>query len=326
MSRGSSHSVAVLVSDESNPFELSVALEIFGLRRPELGFQPYEVMLCAAKRRVPMRDGVFTMDVAGTLDDLLAADTVIVPNRPDPLAGHPGRVLEAVASASAAGIRMISFCTGAFTLASAGVLEGRRATTHWRWTDEFRSRFPAVELVPNVLYVDDGGVMTAAGSAAALDLCLHVVASDFGADVAHSVSQRLVFPMHRSGGQQQYAADRSCPPADRRLHDTLEWARGRLAERLEVVDLAARSAMSVSTFHRRFAAATGVSPLQWLVRERTMVARRLLETTDLPVERVASESGLGSAANLRTHLRRHVGMSPSSYRAAHRHVPVAPGG
>jgi AraC family transcriptional regulator, transcriptional activator FtrA len=176
---------------------MSVALEVFGLPRPELGFQPYSVQLCAASRSIMMRDKLFSLRCTGTLDDLSKAQTVIVPNRPDPRIGVPRNVLSAVSSAYDRGARILSFCTGSFVLADAGVLDGRRATTHWRWTSEFAERFPKVELVPDVLFVDDGQVLTAAGSAAALDLSLHIVGRDWGAEVAHHVSNRLVFAANR---------------------------------------------------------------------------------------------------------------------------------
>jgi AraC family transcriptional activator FtrA len=208
----------------------------------------------------------------------------------------------------------VSFCTGAFTLADAGVLDGRRATTHWRWADQFRDRYPQVRLEPDVLFVDDGNVLTAAGSAAALDLGLHLIRRDHGAEIANAVSRRLVFSGHRDGGQRQFI-ERPVPEvADTSLAPVLEWAKERLDRPLTVTDLADRAAASQATLHRRFRAELGTTPLAWLTTERISLACRLIERGELQLDRVASVSGLGTAANLRAQLRRHTGLSPSAYR------------
>jgi AraC family transcriptional activator FtrA len=318
MSKGSSRSaprrIALLVSDGANPFEISVAAEVFGLRRPELAFQPYEVAYCAPRRSAVMRDGLFTMHGLASLRYAATADTLIVPNRPDPLAGQSPEILRAVAAAHRRGTRILSLCTGAFTLAEAGILSGRRVTTHWRWTDELARRHPEVTVVPDVLFVDDGQVLSAAGSAAALDLCLYVVRKDWGAEVAHHVSRRLVFWGHRDGGQRQFIERPPPPAASPRFAAALEWAVAHLDEPITVAALAKRSAMSVPTFHRRFAAEHRTSPLQWLQAERVEHARRLLETTSLDITAIAAASGMGTATNLRMHFRRKVGLAPVAYR------------
>jgi AraC family transcriptional activator FtrA len=307
--------VAVIVDDGSNPFELGVATELFGLRRPELDRPWYELVLCAARPEVRMHRGVFTMTGLPGLEAVAVADTVLVPNRPDPEVAPSHEVVAAVAAAGARGARLVSFCTGAFTLAAAGVLDGRRATTHWRWAVLFAQRYPAVLLEPDVLFVDDGDVLTAAGSAAALDLGLHLVRRDHGAEVANAVSRRLVFSAHRDGGQRQFV-DRPLPAVrDSSLGPLLDWARARLDQPLGVRELAAQAAVSPATLHRRFSAELGCTPLGWLVAERLELACRLLEQGDHGVDRVAALSGLGSAANLRLHLRRRSGLSPSQYRA-----------
>lgn len=317
MAQGSSHRVALIAGTGSNPFELTVAIELFGISRPELGGRLYDFRVCAPTRRVRMRDDLFTMSVPGTLADVAIADTVIVPNRPDPeVPAHP-KVLQAVRDAKARGARLVSFCTGAFTLAAAGVLDGHTVTTHWKWSQQFREMYPDVSLRPDVLFVDDGQVLSAAGSAAALDLCLHIIRSDHGAAVASVVSKRLVFAMHRDGGQQQFI-DRPVPPArEPELAGVTQWASANLHRPISVAELASRAAMSPSTFHRRFLAGTGDTPLRWLHRQRVDRARELLETTDLDVDAVARRSGLGTAANLREHFRRHTGLSPSAYRSRH---------
>lgn len=314
MSQDFSHRVVLLVDEGSNPFEMGVATELFGLRRPELDRPWYDFTMCAARPNVRMHLGMFTMTGLAGLDAVDAADTLIVPNRPDPENVPEPAVRDAIAGAAARGARLVSFCTGAFTLAAAGVLDGRRATTHWRWVDEFSRRFPSVLLEPDVLFVDDGDVLTAAGSAAALDLGLHLIHRDHGAEVANAVSRRLVFTGHRDGGQRQFV-ERPVPDVpDTSLAPVLEWARANLDRPLTVPELAARAAASPATLHRRFRAELGTTPLAWLTTERITLACRLIERGELRLDRVASASGLGTAANLRAQLRRHTGLSPSDYR------------
>jgi AraC family transcriptional activator FtrA len=314
MSQEFSHRVVVLVDDGSNPFEMGVATELFGLRRPELGKSWYDFTVCSAHPRVRMHLGMFTMTGIAGLAAAELADTLIVPNRPDPEHPSSPAVRTAVRRAAARGARLVSFCTGAFTLAEAGVLDGRRATTHWRWADEFARRFPEVRLEPDVLFVDDGDVLTAAGSSAALDLGLHLIQRDHGAEIANAVSRRLVFTGHRDGGQRQFV-ERPVPSVpDTSLGPVLEWARARLAEPLTVKDLATRAATSQATLHRRFRTELGTTPLAWLTTERVTLACRLIERGELRLDRVADASGLGTAANLRGLLRRHTGLSPSEYR------------
>ncbi|MET1073573.1 MAG: helix-turn-helix domain-containing protein [Umezawaea sp.] len=314
MSQDSSHRVVVLVDQGSNPFEMGVATELFGLRRPELDRPWYDFALCAAEPAVTMHLGMFTLTGVAGLEAADTADTLIVPNRPDPQVPPSPAVLAAVARAAERGARLVSFCTGAFTLAEAGVLDGRRATTHWRWADEFARRFPRVALEPDVLFVEDGTVFTAAGSAAALDLGLHLVHRDHGAEIANAVSRRLVFTGHRDGGQRQFV-ERPVPAVpDSSLGPVLAWARERLNRPLTVGDLAARAAASQATLHRRFRAELGTTPLAWLTAERITLACRLIERGEQRLERVAAASGFGTAANLRSQLRRHTGLSPSAYR------------
>jgi AraC family transcriptional activator FtrA len=314
MPQESSHRVVMVVDEGSNPFEMGVATELFGLRRPELDRPWYEFTLASAGPEVTMHLGMFTLSGVAGLDAVDAADTVIVPNRPDPQTpAHPG-VLAAIRRAAARGARLMSFCTGAFTLAEAGVLDGRRATTHWRWAAEFTARYPEVRLEPDVLFVDEGSVLTAAGSAAALDLGLYVIQRDHGAEIANAVSRRLVFAGHRDGGQRQFVARPVPAVPDTSLAPVLEWARANLGRALTVADLAARAATSPATLHRRFRAELGTTPLSWLTTERVTLACRLIERGELRLDHIASASGFGTAANLRTQLRRHTGLSPSEYR------------
>ncbi|MYV42690.1 helix-turn-helix domain-containing protein [Streptomyces sp. SID1328] len=310
------HRVAVLVDAGTNPFEVGVATELFGLPRPELGLAAplYEVTVCAPTREVRMNHGFFTLtDVAG-LDTVDGADTLIVPGRPDNVVPREAPVRDAIRRAHARGTRIVSFCTGAFALAEAGLLDGRRAATHWRWAGTFRRLHPKVLLEPDVLFVDDGDVLSASGSAAALDLGLYLWQRDHGAEIANAVSRRLVFAAHRDGGQRQFV-ERPLPEVpDGSLGPLLAWAQERLGEPLTVADLAARAAVSPATLHRRFRERLGTTPLAWLTGERVALACRLIERGETRLDVVAARSGLGTAANLRARLRRETGLSPSGYR------------
>ncbi|QKW53897.1 helix-turn-helix domain-containing protein [Streptomyces buecherae] len=317
------HRVVVVVDEGSNPFELGVMTELFGLRRPELDMPWYEFGLCAATPSVRMHAGFFTLSGVADLSAADAADTVVVPNRPDPDVPPSAAVLDAVRRAAARGARLVSLCTGAATLAAAGVLDGRPAATHWRWADAFALRYPAVRWQPDVLYVDDGDVLTAAGSAAALDLGLHLIRRDHGADVANAVSRRLVFAAHRDGGQRQFVRVPVPATPDTGLAPVLDWARERLDQPLTIVDLATRAAVSQATLHRWFRAQLGTTPLSWLTAERTALACRLIERGEPSLDRVAQLSGLGTGANLRAQLRRATGLSPAAYRQ--RFGPAVPG-
>ncbi|UQU63812.1 helix-turn-helix domain-containing protein [Couchioplanes caeruleus] len=314
MPKESSHRVVVVVDENSNPFELGCAMEIFGLRRPELGRDLYDFRLCAAAPATRMRDGFFTLTGVAPLDAVDEADTVIVPNRPDTQTPRHPAVLAAIRRAHERGARLLGFCSGAFTLAEAGVLDGRRATAHWQWADAFRARFPKVTLESDVLFVDDGDILTAAGSAAALDLGLHVVRRDHGAEVANAVGRRLVFAGHRDGGQRQFV-ERPVPPIpDDSLAPLLAWAQEHLDRPLTIADLATRAAVSQATLHRRFRAELGTTPLAWLTGERVALACRLIERGETRPDVVARRAGLGTGTNLRTLMRRQTGLTPTEYR------------
>lgn len=310
------HRVAVIVDEGTNPFEVGVATELFGLPRPELGLPGplYEVTLCTPVPGVRMNHGFFTLTGVPGLDAVDDADTLVVPGRPDNVVPRGAAVREAIRRTHARGARVISLCTGSFALAEAGLLDGRRATTHWMWADAFRELHPRVRLEPDVLFVDEGDVLTAAGSAAALDLGLYVVRQDHGAEIANAVSRRLVFAAHRDGGQRQFV-ERPVPDVrDESLGPLLAWAQERLGEPLTVSGLAARAAVSPATLHRRFQAQLGTTPLAWLTGERVALACRLIERGEERLDVVAARSGLGTAANLRARVRGVTGLSPSAYR------------
>jgi transcriptional regulator GlxA family with amidase domain len=308
--------VAVIVDAGTNPFEVGVATELFGLPRPELGLArpPYEVTLCTPTPGVRMNHGFFTLTGVPGLEAVDDADTLVVPGRPDNVVPRAAAVLAAIRRTHARGARVLSFCTGSFALAEAGLLEGRRATTHWLWADTFRELHPKVRLEPDVLFVDEGDLLTAAGSAAALDLGLHIWRRDHGAEMANAVSRRLVFASHRDGGQRQFV-ERPVPDVpDESLGPLLAWTQERLGEPLTVADLAVRAAVSPATLHRRFRAQLGTTPLAWLTAERVALACRLIERGEERLDVVAAKSGLGTAANLRARVRHATGLSPSAYR------------
>ncbi|MFH8793365.1 helix-turn-helix domain-containing protein [Streptomyces sp. NPDC017941] len=334
----SAGSVAVVVTEEIGVpswdlYELSIPCTVFGKPQPDLADPWYELRLCGTGSTGAGGAGEpFGLSVRTPygLGDLAGADTVIVPSVPDACveegAPLPPGLVEALREAHAAGARMVSLCNGAFALAAAGLLDGRRATAHWQHTAQLAARHPRVRVDDSVLYVDDGDVLTSAGLTAGLDLCLHLVRRDLGAHVANQLARRMVVPAHRPGGQAQFI-DLSVPATDDAgLSPVLEWARERLDQPLTVADLARRAVLSPRTFHRRLQAATGTTPLQWLLNQRLARAQSLLESTGLPVEKVGELSGLGTANNLRHHFLKQVGVSPSDYRKAFpRSAPPQPG-
>lgn len=315
------HTVAAVITHGVSPFELSVAVEVFGLDRSELVDPWYRLIVCAAVGPPVRAKGSLglTIDTPYRLDDVDQADTVVVPMwAPDQV---PDRdLVHALQVAHERGARILSFCSGAFLLAHAGLLDGRRATTHWMYAGRLASEFPRIEVEPDVLYVVDDRVMTSAGTAAAIDLCLHLVRLDHGADVANAVARRMVVPPHRDGGQAQYiqAPVSACSDAADPFRDTLNWALEHLDQQLTVEALSRRAAMSPRTFARRFVASMGTTPLQWILRQRVLLAQRLLETTDESIERLAMTCGFGTAAGMRVHFQRLVGTNPTSYRRAFR--------
>jgi transcriptional regulator GlxA family with amidase domain len=313
------HTVALVLTDQLPVFDFAVPCEVFGIDRSDIVAPWYELQMCAAEPGPLRTTGGLRIDTGHGLDDIVAADTVLVPGSQRTLQlDPPPDLLDALRAAHARGARVASICTGAYLLAAAGLLDGRRATTHWMNAPDFSWRFPAVEFDPGVLYVDEGDVLTSAGTGASIDLCLHIVRRDHGAAVANEVARRMVVPPHRDGGQAQYAQPvvGSDPHDD--LKPALEWARANLAERLTVDQLAAVAHLSPRTFARRFRDTLGTTPLNWLVQQRVRVAQELLEVSDEPVEWIAARVGFGTAANLRQHFHRVTSVSPQTYRQVFR--------
>lgn len=308
----------MIAFDGISPFHLSVPCVVFGEDRRADSIPSYDMRVCVAgrSRRVETSAG-FSITADRGLEGLPGAGTIIVPSWRSTAETPPPALLDGLRRAHADGARIVGLCLGAFVVAAAGLLDERRATTHWRYADELADRFPTVQVEPDRLWVDLDDVVTSAGTAAALDCCVHLVRRDHGADVANRLARRLVIAPHRSGGQSQYvehpvkAAD---TPDD--LGRALDWARRHLDQPITIDELAARSHLSRRSFTRHFRAATGTSPHQWLLHERLTVAQALLETTRISIELVAERSGIGSAANLRQHYQRRFGTSPQSYRTA----------
>lgn len=310
------HQVAVLVLPFVVAFDLAVPAQVFG--HPDEA-ERYRLTVCAREPGIVPSTTGFGIQVRSGLEALEAADTVVVPGYA-PHDEPPAEVLAALRRAAARGTRMLSICTGAFALAAAGLLDGRRATTHWRDADELAARFPAVQVDPAVLYVDDEPVMTSAGVAAGIDLCVHVVRLDHGEQGATSVARRMVVAPHRTGGQAQFV-QRPAPAAGTSLASTCAWALQQLDQPLTVADLARHAGWSPRTLARLFTTETGTTPRRWLTTQRLLQARYLLETTDTKVDHVARLAGLGTAANLRLLLTRELGMNPSAYRRTYRGRP-----
>jgi transcriptional regulator GlxA family with amidase domain len=310
------HRVVVLAPDGVYPFELGIASRVFGAAGGR-----YEVLTCTADGRPVRTNADFSITVEHGPEVLATADTVIIP----PFASSevrreaPAAVARALASVLP-GTRLVSICTGAFVLAAAGLLDGRPATTHWRLADLFRAWYPQVALDPDVLFVDDGDVLTSAGAASGIDVCLHLVRKDFGSEVANHVARICVVPPWRDGGQAQYIER---PVPDITANGTAaarQWALENLERPLTLADLAEHSHMSLRTFARRFNEEVGMSPGRWLIQQRLGRARHLLESTDLPVDEIAGQVGFGGGTSLREHLHAAIGVSPLAYRRTFRGV------
>ena len=309
------HNIAIVLYQGFTAFELGVACEIFGDDRWVAPGEPwYRLFICGDNSGPLTSDSGFQILVPYGLETLKSVDTVIVAPTYRPL-DVPNSVFEGLRQAHARGCRMLSLCSGAFVLAEAGLLDGRRAATHWTECDELARRYPELSVDPGVLFVDEGDILTGAGSAAGIDLCLHIVRQDYGSEVATRLARQLVVPPQRDGGQAQYI-DAPMPELDSAslFTGTVSWLQEHLDQPITVEDLAARSAMSPRTFARRFLASTGTTPYQWLVRQRVQLAQRLLETSDLTIDSVAEKAGFSTAANLRKHFSRAVHTSPHAYR------------
>ncbi|WP_433331063.1 GlxA family transcriptional regulator [Spirillospora sp. CA-294931] len=311
------HRVVVLALDGVYPFELSIPFRIFGSATGARGEPLYEVITCGLDGGSVRTSADFAVAVEHGLEAFATADTLVIP----PFSCRVGEEREWLPAPLAEafgglrpGTRLVSICSASYVLATAGLLDGRPATTHWNEADAFQRDFPRVEVDPDVLFVDDGDVLTAAGVAAGVDLCMHIVRRDHGSAIANQVARLCVVPPWREGGQAQFI-ERPVPEVARAtLSGTREWALGQLSRPITLTELAAHARMSVRTFSRRFRDEVGMTPGQWLTRQRVEHARRLLETTDLPVDRVAEQAGFGTAASLRQHLVATIGVPPSTYR------------
>lgn len=312
------HSVAALALDGIAPFELGVICEVFGTDRTGDGFPGYNFSVVTADGATVRTNSGFQIVPTADLTALASADLVAVPAHPIGTR-MPEAVLDALRTAYAAGAYVLSVCSGAFLLGEAGLLDGRRCTTHWLYAAELARRFPLAQVAPNSLYVEDDRLITSAGTAAGIDACLHLVRKVHGSAVATALARRMVVPPHRDGGQDQYVEvplPRDATAAT--LEPLLEWLVRHLDEPITVDDLAARTHMAPRTFARRFRAEVGTTPHDWLTSQRVLLARRLLEDTDLAIDSIASHAGFGDAATLRHHFARRLGATPQRYRTTFR--------
>lgn len=319
LARTSGPRVSVLLFDGMSAFELGIVTEVFGLPRPEFDVDWYDLTICS-ERRSPVRFvGRATVETPYGLDAFASAATVIVPGVSDVHADPSPGLVAALRKAHRRGARIVSICSGAFALAAAGLLDGRRAATHWRYADVLAQRFPSVKVDADVLYVDDGDVLTSAGSAAGLDLCVHIVRNDFGSTIANAVARRLVIAPHRAGGQAQFIES---PVADEvdddRVVRSMAWALANLNQLVTVDELAGRAHMSTRTYLRHFKQATGTSPIRWLISQRLQASLPLLETTAASIDEIAAATGFETATTYRHHFTRAMRTSPSAYRRAFR--------
>lgn len=309
--------VTVLAYPGMSMFELGIVTEVFGLPRPELDVDWYRLTVCAETEAVPVIGGA-RLHADGGLDALAAAATVIIPGVPDVRGSCSPALLDALRTAHARGARLVSICSGAFALAEAGLLDGRRATTHWRYAARLAERFPQVSVDPDVLYVDEGDVLTSAGSAAGLDLCVHLIRRDHGAAVANAVARRLVVPPHREGGQAQFIESPVSAPEDDAVTATMAWAMANLTEPITIATLARRAHMSPRSYLRRFKDGSGTSPIRWLITQRVQASLPLLEASEQSVAEIAAAVGFDSPVTFRHHFTRALHTSPSGYRRAFR--------
>ncbi len=308
------HLVVAIAYDRLCTFEFGCTVELFALDRPELGVPWYEFAVCAAEPGPIRAAGGISVLAPFTLDLLDRADTIIIPGWRDADELPPAALLDKIRAAHQRGARLCSICSGVFVLAAAGVLEGKRATTHWRYTERLAQRYPSIEVEANALYVDIGEIVTSAGSAAGLDMLLHLVRRDYGARVGNLVAQRLVVAPHREGGQAQFVPRPMPLDEGGRLAKLMDWLRAHPALPHTLNSMAQRASMSPRTLQRQFQNATGLGPINWLIRERVAIAKDLLELPNTPVAQVAELAGFGSEESLRRHFRRFVSTSPGAYR------------
>lgn len=314
MTKKKRHLVVALAYDGLCTFEFGCAVELFALKRPELGVAWYDFAVCAAERGAIRAAGGIEIRVAHPLALLDKADTIVIPGWRGADELPSPTLVRKIRAAYQRGARLCTICSGVFVLAAAGVLGGKTVTTHWRYAEKLNERYPDVTVQPNALYVDAGQILTSAGSAAGLDMLIHLVRRDYGANVANMVAQRLVIPPHREGGQAQYLP-RPLPSDERnRLSKLLDWTRTRLAYQHSLQSLAKRAAMSPRTLQRQFKETVGYAPYEWLVRERVALAKDLLQTSNSALPRVAEAVGFKSQETFRRHFRRVTGINPTTYR------------
>jgi AraC family transcriptional regulator, transcriptional activator FtrA len=306
--------VAVLAYDRLSTFEFGIAVEIFGLPRPELNLDWYQFRVCSLDPGPLKATGGIMVQPPAGVRALRGAGTIVIPGWRDPNECPPAALLAAVRAAHARGARLVTICSGVFVVAATGLLDGKRATTHWRYVDRLRALYPKIRLEPDVLFVDEGTILTSAGSAAGIDLCLHIVRGDYGAEIANQVARRLIVPPQREGGQSQFIPAPIRSDRADGLSRVLEWAQRRLSEPLSVDRLADRAAMSPRTFARRFREETGTTPHRWLTHQRLLAAQRRLEASSESVDAIAEAVGLQTAATLRLHFRRLLRTTPTAYR------------
>ena len=313
--------VAVVAFDGISPFHLAVPCLVFGEDRRELGVPPFQLQVCAAEQGAMRTSAPFSIVAGAGLSALRRADIVIVPSWRNTAEPAPAALLRALRDAHQRGATIVGLCLGAFVVAEAGLLQGKAATTHWHWAQAFADRFPQVRLDPSVLYVEEGHVITSAGTAASLDCCLHLLRRLCGTEVTNRVARRLVVAPHRQGGQAQFI-ERPVPVStgDQRMADVLSWVSKHLSQSHSVDSLARRAAMSRRTFTRHFQRATGTTALQWLLHQRLMQAGRLLEASNRSIETIAGDAGFGSAVSMRQHFTAAFGVSPAAYRKQFRAV------
>ncbi|BAX95850.1 putative transcription regulator, AraC family protein [Mycobacteroides stephanolepidis] len=307
-------SVATLVLDRVAVFEFGVLCEVFGLDRTSDGVPNFDFRVCGVEPGVPLRTTVGASLIPDCgLDGLADADLVALPARTY-TEGYPPEALEAVRAAADRGATVLTVCSGVFIAGAAGLLDGRRCTTHWMYTDELARRHPTATVDRDVLFVDDGDLITSAGTAAGIDACLHLVRRELGSEITNKIARRMVVPPQRAGGQRQFIPQ-PVPDVDTNGFGGLfDWLIENIDQTHTVADLAARVHMSTRTFARKFTDQTGVTPLRWIIDQRVLLARRLLEETDLDIDAVAARSGFGTAILLRHHFRRGVGITPTDYR------------
>ena len=306
--------VAALAYDELGTFEFGIVVELFGLPRSGLGVPWYQFEVCSVERGPIRAAGGIRVEVRRGLRAFEEAGTIVIPGWKRVDEPPPPALIRALRRAHAEGARLVSICSGVFLLAETGLLDGKRVTAHWRHADRLMARYPHLHVEPDVLYVDEGSILTSAGSAAGIDLGLHIIRLDYGAEIANEIARRLVMPPHRDGGQAQYVRDSGRSPLAGGLAPVLAWAQSHLAQPLSVEDLAKDAAMSPRSFARKFREQTGTTPHQWLTHQRLFAAQRRLETTEETIERIADAVGLQTAVTLRQHFSRALGTTPTAYR------------